>query len=99
MDKHVHLILVFVVEWGNADDHFVYEHSECPPIESVVMARANDHLWRDVFGSSTERIGLSTTILHQVDFSEAEISKEDVPVKSQKDVLWLEVSVVDIRLV
>ena len=56
-DKEVHSMLVAVEEWRDADDHFVDQDTECPPIHGVVVAIANEHLRSQVLCSSAERIG------------------------------------------
>jgi hypothetical protein len=43
LDEVIHLVLVLIVEWWNADDHFVHKNSESPPIQCVVMTTSSDH--------------------------------------------------------
>ena len=38
LNEVVHLMLVLVVEWRNADDHLVDEDAESPPVQRLVVA-------------------------------------------------------------
>lgn len=53
-DGPIHEMLVLVKEWRDADQHLVEEDAECPPIDSLVMSFARDHLGRKVLGSAAE---------------------------------------------
>ncbi len=44
LDVVVHLVLVLVVEGRDADDHLVEKDAQSPPVQSVIMPTANDHL-------------------------------------------------------
>lgn len=96
LDEEVHLVLIFVVEWRDADQHFVNQNSECPPVQGVIVARSNDHLGRNVFRGADEGVGFKF-VVSLVNFSKAEVSEEDVPIHSDKDVLWLQITIVNFR--
>ena len=45
LDQHIHLVLVFMIKWRDSNYHFVDQHAQGPPVESVIVSRANYHLW------------------------------------------------------
>lgn len=58
------------------------------------MARANDHLRREILGRAAEGIGLFPALLH--DLGKAEVGEHDVAIIVEQDILRLQVSVDDV---
>lgn len=98
LDELVHLVLVLVIKGRNAYYHFVDQDAQGPPVQGVVVARADDHLRRNVLGRAAERVGLRS-VIDLVDLGQAEVGEEDVAIKAQQNVLGLEVPVIYIGLV
>ena len=55
-DQKVHSMLVSVEEWWYSYNHLKDENTKSPPINCEIMTIADQHLWCQIFGSSTERI-------------------------------------------
>ena len=75
LDELVHLVLILVIKWWDADYHFVNQYSKRPPIKRVVMTCAYNHLWRQVLRSTTERVWLSCIRRLLVDLCKTEVSQ------------------------
>ena len=74
-DQEVHSVPVAVEEGWNADDHLVDQDSECPPVDSVVVAVPDKHFWGQVLSGATERV-CELTVVNG--FSETEIGDKQV---------------------
>mmetsp|Transcript_21414 Transcript_21414/g.48324 ORF Transcript_21414/g.48324 Transcript_21414/m.48324 type:complete len:318 (+) Transcript_21414:70-1023(+) len=64
-DGHVVLlppIDAFFEEWRGADDHLEEEHAERPPVNRLVVARAQDHLRGQVLRGPAQREGLARRV-------------------------------------
>ena len=44
LNQIVHLILIRIVKWRDANYHLVDENAERPPVKCFVVSTANDHL-------------------------------------------------------
>ena len=45
LDQVVHLILVGVIKGRDANDHFVNQDTQRPPVKCFIVSAAHDHLW------------------------------------------------------
>ena len=61
------------------------------------MSRAYDHLRREVLRRAAERVRLLAILLH--DLSKTKVSKHDVAIVIQKDILWLQITIDDVAFV
>ena len=101
LDHLVHLLVVLVgavvnVVWRKADDHFVGEDAQCPPVNGVGVATSLQHFWRNILRGATERVGL----LVQLELlGDAEICHLQVAIFSNHNIFRLQVSVDDLVLV
>ena len=78
LNQIVHLVLIWIVKWRDANNHLVYQDAKRPPIERLVVTWPYDHLWRQILGRSTEWVGLFCVRLH--DLGETEVCQHDVAV-------------------
>ena len=53
-DGSVHQMLVLVEEGWDADQHFVEEDAEGPPVNCVIVTFAGEHFGRKIFSSAAE---------------------------------------------
>ena len=98
LNQLVHLVLVWVVEWRDANYHLVNEDSKCPPVERLVVAGPLNHLGRQVLGGAAERVRFHIVgLLH--DLSKTKVCQHDVAVVVNENVLRLQIPVDNVRLV
>lgn len=97
LNQLVHLVLVRVVKGRDSNDHLVDEDTQCPPVECLVVSRADNHFGCEILGCSAERIRLFRVFLHNL--GQAKVGQHDVPVVIYQNVLRLEVSVDNVGLV
>ena len=90
-------MLILVIEGWYADDHLVEQDTKRPPVKCVVVTRADYHLRREILWRSTERVWLLG--VHFDDLCETEVRQLYVTIRVQQDVLWLQISVEDLRVV
>lgn len=57
-DLAIHFVGVFIIEWRQACQHLVEQDTESPPIHGLGVAVAEEKFRSEIFGSSTERLGL-----------------------------------------
>ena len=50
-------IPVLALEWCSAEEHFVYQDTECPPVNRTRVSTALDHFWCNVLFSSDKGVG------------------------------------------
>lgn len=84
LNEVVHLVLVAVEERGDAHDHLVNQDTKRPPVDGVVVAVTNQHLWRKVFSSAAETVG-KLAVLYEL--GKPEVSNQQVSYKSLAEVL------------
>lgn len=53
-DLAVHLVGVFVIEWRKTSEHLIEQDTECPPIDALGVAIAQQKLWSEVLGGTAE---------------------------------------------
>ena len=97
LNQVVHLMLVWVVEWGNSNQHLINQDAQCPPIKGSIMSWPNNHLWRQVLRRPTERVWLFCFWFYNL--GQTKVSKHDVAILIEQDILRLQVSVEDVWLV
>ena len=51
------LIPIFPLEWCGAEEHFIYQYTERPPVNCAGMTAAFDDFWCNVFFGTNERVG------------------------------------------
>lgn len=85
-------ILVLVKEWSHTNTHLIYQDAKCPPINSKIMPRLQNHFRRKIFRCATIRPGHTSWIEH---FRETEIDDFEIAVHVDQDVFEFEVSVDD----
>jgi hypothetical protein len=93
---HLQVVIAASVEGREADDHFVGQDAESPPVDGEAVTLLIEDLGSQVLGSAAEGVGLGVVL---EDLGEAEVSETDVAVFVHEDVLWLQVSVDDVLLV
>lgn len=49
-------VAVFTFERGSAEQHFVDEDAQCPPINGACVTVAFDHFWCNILFGANERI-------------------------------------------
>lgn len=96
----VNLDGVLVPEWRIPRQEFIYQDTQCPPIDCASVTLILDYLRGEVLGCSTECICLDGTVVFLVteSLSKAKVDKLNVTLLIQKQVLRLEVSVSDATL-
>lgn len=53
-DLAVHLVGVFVIERRKTSQHLVEQNTQCPPIDALGVAIAQQKLWSEVLGGTAE---------------------------------------------
>ena len=93
---HLAVSLAASVEGREADDHFVGQDSEGPPVDGETVTALNKNLRSQIVRRSTEGKGLGVTFEH---LGQTEIGQTDVAVLVHQDVLGLQITVDDVLLV
>ena len=91
------LLSVSAVKGGNANQHFIDESSQTPPVSRSSMARSCQYFGRQVLRRAAERRRRDVVV--DAFLGQAEICEFDVPVRVQQDVLGFEVSIHDAKRV
>ena len=76
-DQLEHMVSHFVIERRNAHKHLIDENPERPPVNSMMVSCAINHLWSQIFGGSTEAQGNLTSIDHP---AQPKIGQEEVAI-------------------
>ena len=97
LDQILHPVLVTMEERSDADYEFIKEDAYCPPVNSVIVTVADDHLWWQVLRCATEWVWL--IFFAGSHFCKAEICQKKIPVFIEKNVFRLQITVQDIFLV
>ena len=80
---------VFIVEGVDAGVHFVDEHAEGPPVNSLAVALVEDDFGGDVLGRSTDGEGPALG----EELGKAEVSEFEVAVVGDEEVFGFKVAV------
>lgn len=83
---------VVIVKWGIASEHLKDEDSERPPVDVFVVAFGLDDFGSQVLWCSTQSISLIRNL-----FGKTEIRNLNVAIPVDEQILWLQVSIGDIR--
>ena len=78
---------IVITEGVDADEHFVDEDSEAPPVNRLAVAFLQKNLRSKVLGCSAERVGLAV-----YELGEAEVSQLQVTLFVDQQVFRLKVS-------
>ena len=95
LEEHV---AVAAVEGRQARQHLVEQRAEAPPVDSAPVARAVQHLRREVLGRAAERVRAAVDGV-DVLLREPEVGQAHVALVVQQHVFGLEVAVDDVHLV
>jgi hypothetical protein len=85
---------IVVVEGVDSGYHLVGEDTERPPVDGLTVAFVEKHLGRQVLGGAAQSVGARLAVL-----CEAEVCQFEVPLRVNKNVLWLKVTVDDVQRV
>ena len=84
LNQVVHLVVIRIVKWSDAYNHFIYQNAESPPIYCEVVTGPNYDFWRQILGSSTKRVGFFAEVLHY--FSHSKVSQLNVTINIYQNV-------------
>ena len=87
-DVLVELFPVLGVEGRQANEHFVNNRAEGPPVGRLTMALPLKHLWGEVFSGTTEGLGVLLSL--DAHLGEAEVSQLNVALFVDEHILWFE---------
>jgi hypothetical protein len=98
LDQLVHLRVVAVarVEWGEANNHFVGEDTDSPPVNWERMTFLDKNFGRQIIRRSAEGESLLASFEN---LRETEVSQTNVAIFVHKNVFWLQVTVDNLLVV
>lgn len=91
LDRFLNLLLVVRIKGWEATDHLIKQAPKRVEVHRFIVRVSQQHLRTEIFWGTTKSVRI--VVSSSQFFGQSEVSELDMPVDTDQDVLWLQISI------